>query len=75
MMEKLLPASIGQTRVGGGFWAPILQTVREQMLPYQWDALNDRIDGAAPSHAIKNFEIAAGCRQGEMTVWLRETME
>ena len=35
------------------------------MLPYQWDALNDRIPGAEPSCAVQNFQIAAGLAQGE----------
>ena len=34
------------------------------MLPYQWDALNDRIPGAEPSCAVQNFQIAAGLRKG-----------
>ena len=30
------------------------------MIPYQWEVLNDRVDDAEPSHAVKNFRIAAG---------------
>ena len=32
--------------------------VRNQMLPYQWDALNDQVEGAAPSYCMRNFKIA-----------------
>ncbi|WP_409308729.1 glycoside hydrolase family 127 protein [Pectobacterium sp. B1J-3] len=39
--------------------------VREVVIPYQWDALNDRLDETEPSHAITNFRIAAGLEQGE----------
>lgn len=39
--------------------------VREVVIPYQWEALNDRIDEADPSHAIENFRIAAGQQEGE----------
>ena len=35
------------------------------VIPYQWDALNDRVAEAEPSHAIANFRIAAGLEQGE----------
>ncbi len=35
------------------------------MIPYQWRALNDQIPDAAPSHAIKNFKIAAGEETGD----------
>lgn len=41
------------------------QLVRDVVIPYQWDALNDRIAEAEPSHAITNFRIAAGLENGE----------
>ena len=50
--------------VGGPFWDRYRTLIREKVIPYQWDALNDRIPDAARSHCIKNFEIAAGKRQG-----------
>lgn len=48
-----------------GFWARYGALVRNIVIPYQWEALNDRIPGAAPSHAIRNFRVAAGLEQGE----------
>lgn len=42
-----------------------MDVVRNEVIPYQWDALNDRIPNAEPSHAIKNLRIAAGEEQGE----------
>ncbi|MDR0670206.1 MAG: glycoside hydrolase family 127 protein [Treponema sp.] len=41
------------------FWGPIMERVRTQVIPYQWEALNDRIPGAAPSYSIRNFKLAA----------------
>ena len=35
------------------------------MLPYQWEALNDRLKDTEPSHCIENFRIAAGISRGE----------
>ncbi len=52
-------------KINDGFWSKYIDLVRDVVLPYQWDALNDRIPGADPSHAIKNFKIAAGMEQGE----------
>ncbi len=46
------------------FWGSRIKTVRTQMIPYQWEALNDRIPDAEPSHCIKNFRIAAGLEKG-----------
>lgn len=39
--------------------------VREVVLPYQWEILNDRVPGAEKSHAIHNFRVAAGQIEGE----------
>lgn len=54
-----------QTKVTGGFWKTYQDLVRNEVIPYQWKALNDMIPDAAPSHAIKNFKIAAGLDEGE----------
>ena len=42
------------------FWSDRIDLVSKEVIPYQWDALNDNIPGAEPSHAIENFRIAAG---------------
>ncbi len=47
------------------FWSKYEKLIREVAIPYQWDALNDRAGAEEPSHAIKNFKIAAGLEQGE----------
>src|SRR5699024_5707282 len=40
------------------------ELARTRILPYQWEALNDRVEGAEPSHCIHNFRIAAGLETG-----------
>ena len=47
-------------RLTGGLLADRARVVREQVIPYQWDALNDQVPGAEPSFAIENLRIAAG---------------
>lgn len=37
------------------FWNQITKKVREQVLPYQYEALSDSVAGAEKSHCIKNF--------------------
>ena len=64
-MNRIQPLPLKNVQIGGSFWERYFKLVREKVLPYQWEALNDRIPDAAPSHCIKNFEIAAGRRQGE----------
>jgi hypothetical protein len=43
----------------------MMRLVRDTVLPYQWEILHDRVEGAAKSHCIENFRIAAGLSTGE----------
>ncbi|HLU22507.1 MAG TPA: beta-L-arabinofuranosidase domain-containing protein [Bacillaceae bacterium] len=52
-------------KISDKFWGHYQEVVREQVIPYQWEALNDRLPNTAPSHAIENFRIAAGEAEGE----------
>ncbi|MGF7035985.1 DUF1680 family protein [Paenibacillus mucilaginosus] len=52
-------------RIQDAFWNKFTELVRDTVIPYQWEALNDRIPGAEPSYAIRNFRIAAGLEEGE----------
>ena len=47
------------------FWSSYEALVKDTVIPYQWEALHDRIQGAEPSYAIRNFRIAAGLEEGE----------
>ena len=47
------------------FWSQYIELVKDTMLPYQWEILNDRMPGVELSHAIQNFRIAAGLEEGE----------
>ncbi|MFD0671073.1 glycoside hydrolase family 127 protein [Cohnella sp. GCM10027633] len=47
------------------FWSSYESLVRDTVIPYQWETLNDRVPDAEPSHAIRNFRIAAGLEEGE----------
>ena len=47
------------------FWKEIQDLVRTVVLPYQWEILNDCVEGAEPSYCIRNFRIAAGDLQGK----------
>ncbi|MGF0032484.1 glycoside hydrolase family 127 protein [Bariatricus sp. SGI.154] len=46
------------------FWDQYIRLVKEVLIPYQWDILNDRLDGVETSHCIQNFKIAAGEASG-----------
>lgn len=51
--------------VDGGFWRAYQDLVRNEVLPYQWKALNDQIPGAPKSHSLENLRIAAGVSEGQ----------
>ncbi len=53
------PPDLKDVRVTDGFWHVIQETVRREVLPYQWRALNDQVEGAEPSWCIHNFKAAA----------------
>lgn len=55
---------IKQIRIRDPFWSKHVDLVRNAIIPYQWDAMNDRIEDAESSHCIENFKIAAGRSQG-----------
>ena len=52
------PLSLRSVQITDDFWKKEMELVRNQMLPYQWDALNDQVEGAAPSYCMRNFKIA-----------------
>jgi len=43
----------------GGFFGRYVQVVQDTMIPYQYQILNDQIEGAAKSNALANFITAA----------------
>ena len=53
------PLPLSDVRITDAFWERESDLVRRVVLPYQWDALNDRIPGAAPSWWMHNMRAAA----------------
>lgn len=56
---------LNQIHIDDEFWNKYLGLVKDVIIPYQWDILNDRIEGIETSHCIHNFRIAAGEETGE----------
>lgn len=71
MTEKRLEAApletvpLRQIQIQDKFWDRYIHLVKDVLIPYQWDILNDRIDGVEKSHCIQNFRIAAGEADGD----------
>ncbi len=52
------PISLRDIKITDSFWKKEMELVRTEVIPYQWEALNDRVPGADPSFCMKNFELA-----------------
>jgi len=59
-IKKYTSIDLKDTIITSPFWEERIKLMAEKVIPYQWDALNDNIAGAEPSHAIENIRIAAG---------------
>jgi DUF1680 family protein len=65
-MQKVLRVpKLRDVRVNGSFWGDYISLIIDTVLPYQWEALNDRIPDIEPSHAVENFRIAAKLSNGK----------
>ena len=53
------PMNLTQVKLTGGFWKEKSELVRREVLPYQWNAINDRVPNAQPSYCLHNFRTAA----------------
>ncbi len=63
-MEKLELLPLKDIHLDDPFWNKYTRLVTKQIIPYQWETLNDRIPDAEPSHCISNFQVAAGLKEG-----------
>ena len=64
-MNKLTIIPLNKIEIRDGFWDRYIGLVREVIIPYQWDILNDKLEGVETSHCIQNFRIAAKQEEGE----------
>lgn len=62
---KLHTVDIRKVHIRDKFWSKHVSLVKDVIIPYQWEAMNDRIPDAEPSHCLENFKIAAGHKNGE----------
>ena len=62
---RLHSVDLKKVKINDAFWSKHVNLVKDAIIPYQWDAINDRIADAEPSHCLENFAIAAGRKEGE----------
>lgn len=49
---------MSKVKITDAFWKNEQELVRTEVIPYQWNALNDNVKDAAPSYCMRNFRIA-----------------
>lgn len=59
-----------QLHIDDPFWNRYVQLVTRQIIPYQYQALNDQLPDTEPSHSIRNLRIAAGLEEGTFHGWV-----
>lgn len=59
------PLALKNVTVTDSFWRTEQELVRTAVIPYQWNALNDNVPGAAPSYCMHNFKAAAAAKQAQ----------
>ncbi|TAH70838.1 MAG: glycoside hydrolase family 127 protein [Anaerolineaceae bacterium] len=64
-MKKLTLIPPNNIIIMDAFWDRYVRLVKNIIIPYQWDILNDKLESVKPSHCIENFKIAAGRVDGE----------
>jgi DUF1680 family protein len=62
--KRLSSIPLNNVHINDKFWNRYIKLVKEAIIPYQWNTLNDLVPDAEPSHCIKNFKIAAGDMEG-----------
>lgn len=63
-VPKLNSLKLSNIKIRDKLWSRYTGLVAEVIIPYQWDILNDRVEGAQISRCLRNFKIAAGMEQG-----------
>lgn len=57
------PVDLRRIHLTDSFWKGQMELVRTEVIPYQWETLNDRVEGAAPSYCMHNFRVAGRLNQ------------
>ena len=63
--QRLKNAPLKDITIGDSFWNKYINLVDDVILPFQWELINDRVEGAEKSYCIRNFKIACGDIEGE----------
>ncbi|MGN0353641.1 MAG: beta-L-arabinofuranosidase domain-containing protein, partial [Muricoprocola sp.] len=63
--ERLQNVSLKNIQIQDSFWKKYIDLVEETILPFQWELINDRVEGAEKSYCMQNLRVASGMEEGE----------
>ena len=58
-MNRAVAIPNNAVRITDSFWSEKIKLIKNEVVPYQWRALNDEVEGAAKSYCLRNFRLAA----------------
>jgi len=64
-MKTIKSLQLDKVKVYGDFWSDKTLLIRNVVIPYQLEIMEDKHPNVEKSHAIENFKIAAGEAKGE----------
>ena len=59
-LNGVRPVNQRSVTISESFFKNLMRLASENIIPYQWEALNDNVPGAEPSYCIRNLRAAAG---------------
>lgn len=62
---KLTTVDLKSIIINDPFWNRYIDLVDHVILPFQWELINDQVEGAEKSYCIRNFRIACGDEKGD----------
>lgn len=64
MIQHMTPMGLNKVTIQDPLFGAYAKLVADRMIPYQWEALNDRLPDTEKSYCLDNFRIAGGKEQG-----------
>jgi hypothetical protein len=63
--DRLRNVALKDIGIRDKFWNSYIDLVDDVILPFQWELINDNVEGAEKSYCINNFRIACGEKEGQ----------
>lgn len=65
MNQYMTPVGLNKVKITDALFGTYAKLVADKIIPYQWEALNDRLEGVEKSYCLDNFRVAAQKENGK----------